>query len=135
MIEEVFRWILEEIAQAGYLSPEVVFVDGTHIKANANLKKHVKKSIPKAAKRYQEQLLEEVDADRTAHGKKPLHKDDDDDDPKPPEEKRINESTTDAQSGFFDNLNHADVNVCVIFLYLWNLQFIAFRHILWYNLQ
>ena len=39
VIEEVFRWILEEIAQAGYLSPEVVFVDGTHIKANANLKK------------------------------------------------------------------------------------------------
>jgi transposase len=45
VIEEVFRWILEEIAQAGYLSPEVVFVDGTHIKANANLKKHVKKSM------------------------------------------------------------------------------------------
>lgn len=51
VIEDVFRWVLEEVARAGYLSPEVVFVDGTHIKANANLKKHVKKSIPKAAKR------------------------------------------------------------------------------------
>ena len=51
VIEGVFRWILEEVARAGYLSPEVVFVDGTHIKANANLKKHVKKSIPVAAKR------------------------------------------------------------------------------------
>ena len=106
VIEEVFRWILEEIAQAGYLSPEVVFVDGTHIKANANLKKHVKKSIPKAAKRYQEQLLEEVDADRAAHGKKPLRKDDDDDDPKPPEEKRIIESTTDPDSGVFHKGEH-----------------------------
>ena len=77
-IETVFRWILEEIARAGYLSPEVVFVDGTHIKANANLKKHVKKRIPVAAKRYQEQLLQEVNADREAHGKKPLKKDEDD---------------------------------------------------------
>ena len=49
VIEGMFRWILEEVARAGYLSPEVVFVDGTHIKANANLKKHVKKTIPMAA--------------------------------------------------------------------------------------
>ena len=106
IIEEVFRWILEEIARAGYLSPEVVFVDGTHIKANANLKKHVKKSIPKAAKIYQEQLLKEVDADRAAHGKKPLRKDDDNDDPKPPEEKTIIESTTDPECGVFHKGEH-----------------------------
>ena len=42
-------------------------MDGTHIKANANLKKHVKKSTPVAAKRYQEQLDEEIEADRQAH--------------------------------------------------------------------
>ena len=108
IIEEVFRWILEEIAQAGYLSPEVVFVDGTHIKANANLKKHVKKSIPKAAKVYQERLMEEVNADRAAHGKKPLHKDEDEDDdtPKPPEERAIIESTTDPDCGVFHKGEH-----------------------------
>ena len=37
VIEGVFRWVLEEDFRAGYLSPEVVFVDGTHIKANANM--------------------------------------------------------------------------------------------------
>ena len=68
VIEGVFRWILEEVARTGYLSPEVVFVDGTHIKANANLKKQVKKAVPVAAKRYQEQLDEEIEADRAAHG-------------------------------------------------------------------
>ena len=52
VIEGVFRWILEEVARAGYLSAEMVFVDGTHIKANANLKKQVKKAISVAAKRY-----------------------------------------------------------------------------------
>ena len=41
-IEKIFRWILKEIERAGYLSPEVVFVDATHIKANAALKKRVK---------------------------------------------------------------------------------------------
>ena len=41
-IEKIFCWILKEIERAGYLSPEVVFVDATHIKANAALKKRVK---------------------------------------------------------------------------------------------
>ena len=30
-VDQVFRWILEEVAQAGYLSPKAVFIDGTHI--------------------------------------------------------------------------------------------------------
>ena len=104
VIEGVFRWVLEEVSRAGYLSPEVVFVDGTHIKANANLKKHVQKQIPIAAKRYQEQLDEEIEADRSAHGKKPLKKEDDDD--KPPKEKTVIESTTDPESGVFHKGEH-----------------------------
>ncbi|MGO5097272.1 transposase [Agathobaculum sp. LCP25S3_E8] len=38
-VDRVFAWILEEVAQAGCLSPKAVFVDGTHIKANANTEK------------------------------------------------------------------------------------------------
>lgn len=37
-IEEIFYWILNEIETAGYLSPEAVFVDGTHIKAKRQFK-------------------------------------------------------------------------------------------------
>ena len=40
-VDQVFAWILEEVAEAGYLSPKAVFIDGTHIKANANTKKRV----------------------------------------------------------------------------------------------
>jgi len=43
-VEQIFCWILDEVNRAGYLSPEVVFLDGTHVKANANLKKQVKKA-------------------------------------------------------------------------------------------
>ena len=40
------------MAEAEYLSPSVVFMDGTHIKANANTKKQIKEEIPVAAKHY-----------------------------------------------------------------------------------
>ena len=72
MVEEIFFWILSEINGAGYLSPEAVFIDGTHIKANANMKKAVKKAVSEAAKVYEEQLLKEINEDREKHGKKPL---------------------------------------------------------------
>lgn len=103
VVESVFRWILSEVARAGYLSPEVVFVDGTHIKANANLKKHVKRAIPEAARVYGKQLMEEVNADRETHGKKPFK---DDDDSGSPEKKTILTSTTDPESGVFHKGEH-----------------------------
>ena len=40
-IEAVFRWILEEAGSAGTLTPAAVFIDGTHIKACANLNKKI----------------------------------------------------------------------------------------------
>ena len=99
-VEKIFDWILNEINNAGYLSPETVFVDGTHIKANANIKKVVKKEISKAAKIYEEQLMDEINEDREEHGKKPF------DGPKPPEKKTVNESTTDPESGVFHKGEH-----------------------------
>ena len=77
-----------------------MFVDGTHIKANANMKKAIKKAVPKAAKIYEEQLLREINEDREEHGKKPF------DDSKPPKESKVNESTTDPDSGVFHKGEH-----------------------------
>ena len=71
-VDRVFAWILDEVAKAGYLSPKAVFIDGTHIKANANTKKQMKEQIPAAARHYTKELMEEVNADREAHGKKPF---------------------------------------------------------------
>ena len=55
-VDLVFAWILSEVAEAGYLSSSAVFIDGTHIKANANTKKQVKEQIPAAAKHYAKEL-------------------------------------------------------------------------------
>lgn len=68
-IDKIFNWILDEIAQAGYLKPEAVFIDGTHIKANANTKKQIKEEVPVAAKRYADELMQEVNLDRENHEK------------------------------------------------------------------
>jgi transposase len=89
-IEAVFQWILQEAETAGALTPAAVFIDGTHIKASANLKKKMKQEVPAAAKRYQEELLAEVNADREAHGKKPL--DEEDEPPKAGGKKQDNTS-------------------------------------------
>ena len=96
-VDQIFNWILMEMVEVGYVAPGVVFVDGTHIKANANTKKVVKKEVPVAAKRYAEELMDEVNADREAHGKKPFENDSDDDDSNepptaPPKKKRDNTS-------------------------------------------
>ncbi len=102
VVEAIFFWILNEINNAGYLSTEAVFVDGTHIKANANIKKFEKKTVKRAAKVYEEQLMEEINEDRENHEKKPF------DDTKPPkeEEHEIIESTTDPDCGVFHKGEH-----------------------------
>lgn len=100
VVQQVFDWILNEINNAGYLSPEAVFIDGTHIKANANIKKVIKKAVPEAAKIYSEQLLEEINQDREDNGKKPF------DGGSTPKEKEITQSTTDPESGVFHKGEH-----------------------------
>lgn len=99
-VENVFNWILNEINNAGYLSLEAVFIDGTHIKANANMKKVVKKAVSQASKIYEDQLMKEINEDREEHGKKPFEG------KKEKEEKIINESTTDPESGVFHKGEH-----------------------------
>lgn len=63
------------------VDPSTVFIDGTHIKANANKKKFQKEQVAKTAKVYAGQLRKEVNAEREKLGKKPIQDDDDDDHP------------------------------------------------------
>ena len=100
-IEKVFNWILFEINNKGYLSPEAVFIDGTHIKADANIKKRINKNIPKAAKVYEKQLMEEINEDRENHGKKPF-----DGGKKDNEETTVTKSTSDPDCGVFHKGEH-----------------------------
>lgn len=105
-VEYIFRWVLNTAATEGYLDTSAVFVDGTHIKASANLKKQAKKSVPKEAKKYTKELFNEVNKDREEHGKKPFSRDDEQQPPKEPEMKETVVSTTDPDAGVFHKGEH-----------------------------
>ena len=100
VVQQIFDWILNEINDAGYLSPDAVFIDGTHIKANANMKKAIRRAVPEASRIYSKQLLKEINEDREDHGKKPF------DGGNPPKEKVITESRTDPECGVFHKGEH-----------------------------
>ena len=104
IFERIFARILQEAVRCGFVDASAIFIDATHIKANANKKKAQDVEILLQAKHYQKQLDEEIEADREAHGKKPL-KSRDDDDENPPT-KHIKQSTTDPESGAFHKGEH-----------------------------
>lgn len=105
VFERIFARILQEAVRCGFVDASAVFIDGTHIKASANKKKTKNEVVEKQARQYQQQLEEEINQDRQAHGKKPL-KDHDDNPPKPQETKNIKKSTTDPESGLFHKGEH-----------------------------
>jgi transposase len=109
VFQKIFEHILQEAINSGFVDASAVFIDGTHIKASANKDKATQVVVEKQAKNYQEQLDEEIEKDRTEHGKKPLKNDDHDNDdlpPPAPETKTIKQSTTDPESGVFNKGEH-----------------------------
>lgn len=72
--EDLFSRILHMGISNKIIKPDVVFIDGSHIKASANKNKYTKENVEVAAKHYQEELEEEINKERAAIGKKPLKK-------------------------------------------------------------
>jgi transposase len=105
VFEKIFAWILEEAMARGFVNAEVIFIDATQIKASANKNKKRKVQMEKMARVYDEQLRKEIDADRLAHGKKPLKDKKDDDDPKGGM-REVVVSATDPESGMFHKGEH-----------------------------
>ena len=111
LFEQIFEHILEECYRFRLVDHSEIFVDSTHVKARANNKKMQKRIAKQEARCFDEMLKKEIDADREAHGKKPL-KDKDDDDPSGSSgtgEHEIKVSTTDPESGWFHKGEHKQV--------------------------
>lgn len=123
LFEQIFQHILEECYRFKLVDPTEVFVDATHVKARANNKKMQKRIAHQEALFYEEMLRKEIDADRKAHGKKPLKDKDDNQKPgsgdgdkfedytddNPLDGKTIRCSTTDPESGWFRKGEHKHV--------------------------
>lgn len=104
IFEKIFEQILLEAVRCKFVDASAVFIDATHIKANANKKKSINETVKIEAKHYHSELMSEIESDREKHGKKPL-KDKDDDDDNPPT-KNIKTSTTDPECGLFHKGEH-----------------------------
>ena len=70
IFESIFTNILGQAMDKGLINPKEIFVDSTHVKANANKKKFEKEEVEIASKKYQELLDKEINIDRGLHGKK-----------------------------------------------------------------
>jgi transposase len=100
VFEEIFAWILSEVAAKSLLSTSTVFIDSTHVKANANRNKRIKELSAQTAHAYTEHLLEEINAERIKDGKPPY------DDPPAPPMKEVTKSKSDPESGLFVKGDH-----------------------------
>lgn len=130
LFEQIFQEILMQCMKNKLVNTDEIFVDATHVKAAASRKKSKKILVAKKNARFYDYMLrEEINADREAHGKKPLKdkytKDndkpkDDDDENKPgsndtgtgltsSDTKEQKQSTTDPESGWFHKGEHKEV--------------------------
>ncbi|MFB0843347.1 IS1182 family transposase [Paenibacillus oleatilyticus] len=95
VVQEIFDHIVFKAIELRMVAGRVLITDSTHLKANANKRKFIKQEVEKSVKTYLDDLDEAVQADREAHGKKPL---------KPRKEvtqtKETKVSTTDPESGY-----------------------------------
>jgi len=93
--QEIFDTIVIRAIRKRMVDGKTLYTDSTHLKANANKHKHVRKQAKRSTREYLEALEKDVSEDRIERSKKPLK-------PKEKEEepREIKESTTDPDSGY-----------------------------------
>lgn len=115
LFEKIFERVLTEAIECGFIRADAIFIDATHVKANANKKKYIKKIAKQRVQQCKKDLLEEINQDRLFHGKEPFEEEEDEEDNTGDgnntsgdgggvakgKEKIIKESTTDPESGMF----------------------------------
>jgi len=74
LFETIFNKVLIQGVEAGFVDPTVIFIDGTHVKANANKNKRTKVLVKEQTRSYRAELEAEINEVRKDHGQKPLKK-------------------------------------------------------------
>lgn len=93
--QEIFDEIVLQAQRKHMVEGKRLYTDSTHLKANANKHKFSKKKVLRETRAYIEELNSDINADRVAHGKKPLKKREEKE-----QSREIKESTTDPDSGY-----------------------------------
>ncbi len=68
----IFDTLVEQAIHHGLVGGRVFYTDSTHLKANANKRRHQNRQEHQAPGEYLQQLNQSIDEDRLLHGKKPL---------------------------------------------------------------
>jgi transposase len=93
--QAIFDAIVEQAMRAGLVDGTVLYTDSTHLKASANKNRFDLEMVARSRTDYWDDLDAAVDADRAAHGKKPLARGD-----RQPAEKETKVSRTDRDAGY-----------------------------------
>ncbi len=115
VFDKIFKTILDSLVDNNLIDTSIIFVDGTHIKANANKKKYIKKEVNIEFTKFEKELRKDIQEERKSLGKD----DDDHNDTFTDEEtgeikelketKKINISSIDSESGMFVKGEHERV--------------------------
>ena len=116
VFEKIFNKIIEEAIKRHYIKTETVFGDSTHQKACANKKKSENKEVEITRKKYEKELLEEINEDRVQMGKKPFKNlksteiefDEDGNEIEVVKTKTVKTSTTDPEAGDYHKGEHEE---------------------------
>lgn len=93
--QDIFDEIVLRAIKGGLVDGTVLYTDSTHLKANANKNKYDLAQVAKSRADYLDALDQAIDADRAAHGKKPLKEK-----AREPDVKETKVSRTDADAGY-----------------------------------
>lgn len=78
IFEEIFTRVVTILFEKKVIDKSLIFVDGTHIKANANKHKSIKKQVRIVSDKYHKELEEEINEFREMNGRDKYPSDDDD---------------------------------------------------------
>jgi transposase len=70
IFQQIFDEIVEQAMEHRMVGGRVLFTDSTHLKANANKRKFIKKEVQESTRSYQEELDKAIQDERTKQGKK-----------------------------------------------------------------
>lgn len=72
--QKIFDNILEQAVLMNLVPGKIIYVDSTHIKANANIGKFTNEQVEVTIQSYVDELEESINESRKEHGQKPLKK-------------------------------------------------------------
>ncbi|WP_241697650.1 IS1182 family transposase [Mariprofundus sp. NF] len=93
--QDIFDEIVMQAMRKKLVNGRVLYTDSTHLKASANKHRFEKIEVESSTRGYLDELEAAINADRKAHGKKPMAKK-----IKEPASREIKSSTTDPDSGY-----------------------------------